>query len=94
MTRKPDGWVVKDYQDYLRLNCQFSFHPQKPKYSGEEVEHVPLCLVPPALLDWVEEVEKYLKVTLYNCTLNGFEMLASEEKALFDKLREVRGYGT
>jgi len=103
MTRKPDGWVLQSgtgeilphYFEDTKERCEARASNDFYEYAGEHERFdcvvIPVCLVPPALLDWVEEVEKYLKVTLDNCTRNGFDMLASEEKALLDKLREVRG---
>ena len=75
MTRKPDGWVSKFYKEYISNNSNFTVGAKREEGS------IPVCLVPPALLD---EVEEYL-LGIHTC-LPGDALT----KELLDKLREVR----
>lgn len=85
MTRKPDGWVVKDYH---------FVHATKEEalawFGGSASSVKPVCLVPPDLLDWVEEVEKYFVLMERIERQGGFEGDADGILAILDKLREVR----
>lgn len=47
---------------------------------------IPICLVPPALLDWCEEVEKFFQDELKWGMIEDPESV----KKLVDKLKEVR----
>ena len=80
MTRKPDGYVWIGYKDFLEKGLLFSVVPE------QDGESVPVCLVSPALLDWVEEVEHILVPLLNGAGISG-DLL----RGVLDRLKEVRG---
>ena len=53
MTTKPDGYLESGWREYLAENHFVNLF--KWPSSG-----IPVCLVPPALLDWIEKVKREL----------------------------------
>jgi len=83
---KPDGWVTKCYRDFVRLGCWFNVRPEKPKNPEEERECVPVCLVPPALID---ELKEYLN------EMSGIDFEdGGVARQLLNKLKEIRNEPT
>ena len=89
---KPDGWVV-EFPNGTKMQNENGepvlylqeCDAEKDRREQEECFQnggivLPICLVPPALLDWVEEVEKELQVQSFDWC-----------RHLLNKLREVRG---
>lgn len=78
---KPDGWVRPNWMEELKTLSQVRVkeHPVGQLTS-------PICLVPPDLLDWCEEVEKFFQDELKWGMIEDPESV----KKLLDKLKEVR----
>lgn len=78
---KPDGWVDKEWRDKreeYRDSWEIVLFDHEPEFHPETT--MPICLVPPALLDWVGEVEKELQVQSFDWC-----------RHLLNKLKEVQG---
>lgn len=86
MKFKPDGWVHKDWKTFMPncdvLVCRAPW--------GFNVESHPVCLVPPALLDWVDEVERAVRLYV-ECVERDDTREEETIIKLLDKLKEVRG---
>lgn len=78
---KPDGWVWRDWREFFASGLEQMFISA----TESQIRDTPVCLVPPALLDWVEEVEEKILESLRK----DFAWHETAER-LLNKLKEVR----
>lgn len=83
---KPDGWVHKDWRTFMPecdvLVCREPW--------GFNVESYPVCLVPPALLDAIDEVQEAFE-KYFDCVEREDKREEEYLKSKLNKLKEVRG---
>lgn len=84
---KPDGWVQEDYREVLSEDDGATVVASYRAASGGEV---PVCLVPPTLLDAIDEVEEAFQV-YFECVEREDKQEEELLKKKLNKLKEVRG---
>ena len=97
---KPDGWVLQSgtgeilphYFEDTKERCEARASNDFEEYAGEQEPFdccvIPVCLVPPALLD---EIHEYFSKALEN-DYDGAVICGSDKiRRLLNKLKEVRG---
>lgn len=67
---KPDGWTKQDYKTHDTIIIY-------PTHAGQP-NNIPICLIPPELLEWVEEMRDF-----FDCSDTGYE------KGILDKLNKI-----
>jgi len=74
---KPDGWVWRDWREFFASGLEQMFISA----TESQIRDTPVCLVPPALLDWCEEVEAYLSNVMQHkeCDDRWYSCPLSEE---------------
>lgn len=82
---KPDGWVQEDFRYEIEAGDYVCVHRASVGYSCK-----PVCLVPPALLDAIDEVEEAFQ-TYFECVEREDKVEEEFLKEKLDKLKEVRG---
>ena len=102
MTRKPDGWVLLSgtneilphYFEDTKERCEARAFNDFQEYAGEQESFdccvIPICLVPPALLDAIDEVQEAFQ-TYFDCVEREDKTEEEYLKSKLDKLKEVRG---
>lgn len=81
---KPHGWVHKEWKEHSEPFVAVYYYPRR---SGDQD---PVCLVPPALLDAIDEVQEAFQA-YFDCVEREDKQEEELLKKKLNKLKEVRG---